>query len=456
MKKFLSFGVLAIAISAVLSGCSKSTDLYDEETAAKLQHEQMVAELKKAYNDAFAKEFGTIDPNNAWGFDKTRGAFTRVASNYESSDYWIIPENLWNGITNKEGWNANAVANGFKEDVSQSYTIDNFSFDNYFIQHVDKYKPASCYLQAWNSKYGRWENVDHFKDGDNTGSGNSFSSNSDDNFYFKNNPNSTAQITTLMKDMGGQPCDQADENGSNDSKNKLFRLVKGTNDYDYNYYLGWVENEHKSPNKVFNEPVLVFKLGRDKNNNGNGNNPFWVMRLGVAQPSSEKVMAEGRILCEDMGANDFDFNDVVFDAKIMGDGKIIITVLAHGGMLDIYIDGEKVTLPQMTNTGLKSANTQEIIIPAGEGGKPKYEDINLIPVQVDPNGDAKDKYDLNAVKGTAPQKVCVPIGISWPDEYVGISRAYTPFESYVSIHTMDDWMFTVNSDLVDRNMSNND
>ena len=166
-------------------------------------------------------------------------------------------------------------------------------------------------------------------------------------------------------------------------------------------------------------------------------------------------MAEGRILCEDMGANDFDFNDVVFDAKIMGNGDIKITVLAHGGELAISIDGQEVTLPPMTNTGLASAETQEITIEALAGGKPKYTDINLIPVQVVPNGEADNAYDLTAEKGAAPQKVCVPIGIAWPDEYVGISRAYSPFESYVSIHTMDDWMFDVIDDLVDGDMSNN-
>lgn len=450
MKKYFISGVLAIAISAVFTGCSKSTDLYDADAVQKNQNEQKVAELRKAYNDAFAKQYGTIDPNNAWGFDKTRGAFTREASNLETSVYWIIPENLWNGTTNKEGIAANTVANGFKNGVSQSYTIDNFSFDNYFIQHVDKYKPASCYLQAWNSKDGRWETVTNFKDGDNPNG--DFSSS---NFYFKNNPNSIAQITTLMKDMGGNPCNQVDENGSEASKGKLFRLVKGTNTYDYNYYLGWLNNEHKKPNKSFNEPVLVFQLGELKDNNGKGNNPFWVMRLGVAQNTSERVMAEGRIFCEDMGANDFDFNDVVFDAQIMGNGDIKISVLAHGGELDISVADVKVTLPAMTNTGLAEADPQEFTIKAKSGGEPVYTDINAIPVKVIPNGDANNAYDLTAAIGAAPQKVCVPIGTSWPDEYVKLGRAYTSFNSYVSISDPDDWSFTVVRELIDGNLNNN-
>ena len=460
MKKYFISGVLAIAISAVFTGCSKSTDLYDEGAVQQNQHEQEVAQLKKAYNDAFTKQYGTIDPNNAWGFDKTRGAFTREASNLETSVYWIIPENLWNGKTNKEGKCANDLANDFKTGGTPSYTVNNFNFNNYFIQHVDKQKgnegKAIRCLQAWNSNAndgkGMWEDVTNFEEGDNPNG--EFSSG---NFYFKNNPNSVAEITTLMKNMGGALCDKADEKGSNNSIGKMFRLALKDGTFNYDYTIRWVNNRHKKPNKAFNEPILAFKVGEFGNGKGQGNNPFWVMRLAEAHNTSDNVMAEGRILCEDMGANDFDFNDVVFDAKIMGNGVIKITVLAHGGTLPISIDGQLVTLPQMTNTGLADADTQEITIPAKDNnGTPKYTDINLIPVQVVPNGDANNAYDLTAVKGAAPQKLCVPIGIAWPDEYVAISRAYTPFAEYVSISTMTDWTFTVVDRLVDGDKTNND
>ena len=455
MKKYLSFGVLAIAITAVFSGCSKSTDLYDEAAVEKQQQEQKIAELKKAYNNAFTKAFGAIDPNNAWGFDKTRGAFTREASNSELTDLWIIPENIFGGAKNKEGWNANAIEADFANGgANLNPTLDDFDFSNYFIQHVEKPNNNGGWvtqsiqiLQAWNSAEGEWQNVNHFTHGDTNATFETL----DENFYFKNNPNSTAQVTTLMKNMGGATCNQNDENGSANSIGKMFRLVRtinGATTYDYNYTIQWQTNWHKKPQgKSFTEPIVAFGLE---------NGEYWVMRLGVAQNTTNNVMAEGRILCEDMGANDFDFNDVVFDAKIMGNGDIKITVLAHGGELGISIDGQEVTLPPMTNTGLASAEPYEFTIPAKEGGEPKYTDINDIPVQVIPDGEkANNAYDLTAEIGQAPQKVCVPIGIDWPDEYVAINRAYSPFESYVSIHTMDDWMFDVIDDLVDGDMSNN-
>ena len=151
-----------------------------------------------------------------------------------------------------------------------------------------------------------------------------------------------------------------------------------------------------------------------------------------------------------MGANDFDFNDVVFDAQILNSGAIKIKVLAHGGKLPISIAGVKVTLGEMTNTGLADDDIQEFTIPAG-----RYSNIIDIPVEVVPNGDANNAYDLTAQKGAAPQKVCVPVGTLWPDEYVRIDRAYSPFTSYVNISNPAEWTYTVNSPLVDLDLTNN-
>ena len=104
----------------------------------------------------------------------------------------------------------------------------------------------------------------------------------------------------------------------------------------------------------------------------------------------------------------------------------------------------------MTNTGLADADVQEFTIPAG-----KYSNINDIPVEVVPNGDANNAYDLTAQKGAAPQKVCVPVGTLWPDEYVRIDNAYSPFTSYVNISNPADWTYTVYSPLVDLDLTNN-
>ena len=90
MKKIFNVGVMALAITAVLSGCSKNTDMSEAEVQ-QYQQEKKVAELRKAYSTAFAKAFGTISPNNAWGFDRTTGSVTRTASVRETL-FWDIPE----------------------------------------------------------------------------------------------------------------------------------------------------------------------------------------------------------------------------------------------------------------------------------------------------------------------------------------------------------------------------
>ena len=430
---------MALAITAVLSGCSKSSGMSEAEVQ-QYQQEKKVAELRKAYSTAFAKAFGTISPNNAWGFDRTTGSVTRTASVSET-EIWYIPESLWGGSQNKEGWNANEAEDDFNNKTFVA-VLSSFNFNNYFIQHVEqpkngkeKGKNIIDILQAWSSKDKKWQDVTNFKAGKN--------SNGDfiieaESTYFTSNIHKSAKSTTLMKDMGGDPC-----NEEGDGKGKMFRLKLADNaGYSYDYTIKMVKNYHKDLDEDIVEPMLAFRLS---------NGSWWVMRLAEAQKvTTSNVVAEGRILCEDMGANDFDFNDVVFDAQILNSGAINIKVLAHGGKLPISIAGVKVTLGEMTNTGLADDDIQEFTIPAG-----KYSNIIDIPVEVVPNGDANNAYDLTAQKGAAPQKACVPVGTHWPDEYVRIDRAYSPFTSYVNISNPADWTYTVNSPLVDLDLTNN-
>lgn len=434
MKKIFNVGVMALAITAVLSGCSKNTDMSEAEVQ-QYQQEKKVAELRKAYSIAFAKAFGTISPNNAWGFDRTTGSVTRTASVSET-EIWYIPESLWGGSQNKEGWNANDAEAFFNNNTN---VVTNFDFSNYFIQHAEKVKNGKVkksieVLQAWNSKLSKWEDVTNFEAGDNPDGKFEITAEST---YFTTYPHSSAHGTTLMKDMGGAPCNEA-----GDGKGKMFRLKLTNGGYNYNYAIKMQAYYHKDLKRNLTEPLLGFLMS---------NGSYWVMRLAEAQKvTTSNVVAEGRILCEDMGANDFDFNDVVFDAQILNSGAIKIKVLAHGGKLPISIAGVKVTLGEMTNTGLADDDIQEFTIPAG-----RYSNINDIPVEVVPNGDANNAYDLTAQKGAAPQKVCVPVGTLWPDEYVRIDRAYSPFTSYVNISNSAEWTYTVNSPLVDLDPTNN-
>ena len=433
MKKIFISSAQALTIAAVFTSCSKSTDLYDADAAQKNQQEQKAAQLRKTYSDAFIKEFGPIASNNAWGFDQTTGrSLTRQAVT-STSEIWLIPDNLANGRVKKEGNAANAVQNEFQTEYNKSdhgklaQTL-NINFNNYFLQHTDmpkNIKNQIVCIEAWNSKDKKWEPVTNFEKGKDT-----------DDFTIENTNlisgmNRSSACTTLMKDMGGQPYNN-EENANDPANGKLFRVKYTDDTYNYDYYFHPYYMYYK--NEAQNTEGSFIGFYFDGSRNPNGKASFWCIKIAQADRDPNSIVAEGRVLCEDMGANDFDFNDVVFDAWIMGSGEIKIKVLAHGGTLPIAIDGVNVTLGEMTNTGLATAPTQEFTIPAG-----KYTSINDIPVTVVPNGEAGNGYNLSSVKGSAPQKVCVPVGTLWPVEYTRIDAAYTPFTSFVSTSSPSNW-----------------
>lgn len=445
MKKCMFKGMALLTIGFAFVACSHET-VYDENYQDK--------ERTFDYDQAFTKEFGTIAKGHKWGFDQTTGrSFTR-ASYDKTHELWIIPENFTHGRRTKEGNAANAVQAAFNTNLSQ--TLNGFDFDNYWLQHVDMPKNVKvdivC-LEAYNSNTKAWEAVKNFDAGKNE---TDFQIEEEydveitaESTNFIANMNTSAACTTLVTNMGG---DGDPQNG-----NKIFRVKmkekKGkTTSYYYNYDYYFLPNfsYHKNDAQNIYGDFLGFYF-TSKNHNG-----FWVIKIAAAEKytptTPNPVAAEGRVLCEDMGANDFDFNDVVFDAWIMNTGEIKIKVIAHGGKLPISIAGVDVTLGQMTNTGLNQADYQEFTIPAVDG-KAKYATIDAIPVKV--YKDAQNTYDLTAPVGSAPQKICVPVGTDYPDEYVKLSDAYTPFTDWVSILSPADWTYEVNPVLVDGNLSNN-
>jgi hypothetical protein len=436
MKKSLFKGMALLSVGFAFVACSHDT----------ISNENYVEKKRGAeYQQDFNKAFGTIASGHKWGFDQTTGrSLTRTA--YSSSDeLWIIPDNFAGGNQNAEGWNANDLEGDYSVS-SYPQTLTGFDFSNYFLQHVEQPDGGNIkkgtQLQAYNSKTGDWEDVTGFSKGKST---------TDfyldiETTYFYSGLNRSAARTTLMADMGGVPYNNP--NDENDPANgKLFRVDDGEGNYNYNYGFITPSAYHKETGEwLLKESFLAFEFpGKNKNFGPS----HWIIRIGEAEKFTvpNPILAEGRVLCEDMGANDFDFNDVVFDATIMRTGEIKIKVLAHGGTLPIAIDGVDVALGQMTNTGVYVDNCQEFTI-AAVNGSPKYASIDAIPVTVNPNGGAENIYNLEAPIGSAPQKVCAPVGTLWPKEYTKISDAYSPFTTWVSILDPKDWTFEMNPEKV--------
>jgi hypothetical protein len=166
----------------------------------------------------------------------------------------------------------------------------------------------------------------------------------------------------------------------------------------------------------------------------------------------------GRIFCEDLGSiGDFDFNDVVFDAYIFESGKIEIDVVAAGGRLPISVAGVAIDLGQMMNTGVNSTDkVQHISVPAAtaiENGWTTLKEIPIVVSQTDQAGNVVS-YTLAAEAGQVPQKICVPLGTSWADEYIRLEKAYPDFKNYVS-NPETKWTTNVIGRFVDYDLNNN-
>lgn len=440
MKKLMIKGMALLSLGIAFTACSR--DVYDENYADKVRVND--------YDQAFTQEFGSIAKGHKWGFDQTTGrSFTRT-SLVKTSEAWIVPDNFKNARITKEGNAANALESSFNTSLPQ--TFEGFNFNNYWLQHVEmpqNVKVSIISLEAYNSKEGKWEKVLNFDGGKNE-TDFQFLSDEDEldanpitaeSTNFITGVNKSVPCATLMTDMGGS--------GDSQNNNKLFRVYQATKhgnkytySYNYDYYFLTDFEYFKNSAQNISGDFLGFHFTAN-----NGKSSFWCIKIAEAQKEENPVLAEGRILCEDMGANDFDFNDVVFDATIMRTGEIKIKVLAHGGKLPIAIDGVDVTLGQMTNTGLNKANCQEFTI-AAVNGSPKYASIDAIPVTVNPNSGAENIYNLEAPIGSAPQKICAPIGTLWPIEYTKLSSAYTPFTTWVSILDPAEWTYLMDPDLV--------
>jgi len=185
-----------------------------------------------------------------------------------------------------------------------------------------------------------------------------------------------------------------------------------------------------------------------------------------------QVKEQGRIMCEDLGTiGDFDFNDVVFDAVIYTDGTTEITLLAAGGTLDLMVAGIEVhgerafnvgktnNMWHMVNTGTPSVKDPIVVRdPVKFTATEKYNSLIEIPIVVrKQQGQNITSYNLTAVKGKAPQKICVPIGTRWADEYISITSAYPKFIDWVEGEDPFDWNWTKQwvDRFVDLDLSNN-
>ena len=427
MKSIIK-GMTLLLAGASFVACSK--DVAFDENAQKEAKAQAELQQKFAtYESKFVSAFGAIASNHQWGFDQTEVVTTRGAVT-ESEQSWFIPENFRTPSQNKEGIKANTI----KANISNlTKTLSGFNFNNYWLQHVEMpgHTNGVGQLEAYSQTEG-WVAVDNFDKGKNTSG--KFKC-AGINSYINNN---ALHNTTLMTNMG---------NATEPGTGYQFRYeVDGEWCYDYYFF------------NYGGSTFLCLQRDYVKKNKPTETS-YWIIRIGEAETGDE-TLYRGRVMCEDMGSMDFDFNDVVFDAEIDKNNNIDITIVAAGGTLPIYIGGSpenggvKVTMGEMVNTGENNGVSYQTIRFNAVNGSPKFASIHAIPVWVDPGGEAIP-YELTAESGKSPQKICTYKLTAYPDEYIRIDKAYNSFTSWVNNQDPSKWTNHVNWWLVDLDLNNN-
>ena len=401
---------MALAISAVFTGCSKSDDLYDADAVKQQQQEEQIAQLRTAYNEAFKKEFGSIAPGHTWGFERANVTSTRGEVYKTSFEGMVMP-----AIINGNDKNVIKAFNNSTDIVTE--LPDFIKSGTYILQHAAKQTNQGgtgdqhhtmAQLQAYDfsADTNPWRNVENFgsKCGGVNGQ-NVFSIVDEFNNQF-------GKGCTIMTGMGtpvaGQPLFKWTSTSGVECTNYIIKRVKGE------YYLG---------------------LGYSNDNTTKYD--AWIIKL-LPATAIEPSTSRGRVFCEDLGAGgDIDFNDVVFDAEILNNGKVDITILAAGGTLPIYVAGQKVTLGTMMNTGVNNTNNkQKISLNKNDAKKLGISSVADIPVSVEIDGVL---VPIENIDGNAPGKIFTFINVRWAKEYTNIKRAYPNFKEYVNNATPIDW-----------------
>ena len=146
----------------------------------------------------------------------------------------------------------------------------------------------------------------------------------------------------------------------------------------------------------------------------------------------EKKYVEARILVNDLNASsksDFDFNDLVFDAKFTNNGARI-TVRAVGNTSPIRVGGKEahelfgVSTSTMINTNDLSMEPITFDLEGDFGG-----DYNKIEVEMQDN--SGKWYNLYSLRGDVPCKLAVPTTVNWCMENEAISDIYPDFTKYL-------------------------
>lgn len=439
MKKILFVGITALAMAS----CT-----HDDYAPVSKQEQ---------YQAVFEKEFGAVNPNVNWGFtpqqvftfDKdgkligTRGANTNAN---EWGGYVEVPEPLTEAQIQK-------VTTWFTNHPNPQGIAINWS--DFFVQQVSstEYGKNMDYLTCGTAE----EHINNFNRGDCSLNGNvCYWQNPDD----QNDRKYRSDKIQFMVNSSTECFGYYDSRGTyNKQYNDKFVIIPGSmidSSVAGMYFVGFDYNSSKGE-------------GSSENINADDYYNDWIVRVtpGLSAPGAAK-----RVMVEDIidsnltsvTSSDWDFNDAVFDVrfeKSWVDGTpenkwqghnqkfAVITLHAAGGTKYLTIGGEGdkgvevhkalgVEQSTMVNTVKDQGVTRPVAIfriPVADN----VDNANLIPVYV-------GSQILEAKKGKATQKFCVPTDVRWMQERKQVRKTYKEFKDYVEKAVPEEWYKIVKGD----------
>lgn len=467
-------------------------------------------EAKKAiFAENFEKFYGTPNPNQDWGF-----ADASLASVTATTRAHNVNGNLWYqnwqrpvNVTSDEAAKVLTAFSVKRKNQTNAITIN---WNNYWVHQV--HQSNNTYYDGYGQNTGDIHTKMNKIIAYNTSGSpyyhehvNNFNNGTNEVEYTDDETGQKYVGTTLMVNMGtnASATNQFGYHNTKDSKDHFEYFIIAGADIDASlagyYYVGFDFCASPPAGQEANKNMLI---NRDWIYND------WIVRISPATPVSssggsssggsinsntsstdvytkQHVLVHKWVFCEDLGSasnrRDYDYNDLVFDARIVDEYKIIknsdgsesaytadpshryyakLTPLAAGGEYEMWFDQSNQPIHSLfvpstaNNVLINTCNSSlDYATPHTEGLAAKtitytfnsLEEASLSNIHIFVRSSTAT-YELTANTGEAPHKLCVPPGTRWAYERTDIKEAYTGFTTYVENRTSP-WNDGVDSNL---------
>ena len=499
VKKYLIAGAMALICNGFMTSCSEDLGDYSSLEEAK----------KAQFAQNFEKFYGTPAANQDWGFGDATLSATRARTRAHNVNGNLWYQN-WERPVNVTETEAALVLAEFSKKRENSTNTITINWNNYWVHQV--HQSNNSYLNGYGQSTGDihahmnkiiayntsssnyyYEHVNNFNNGTNT------------TVYTDDETKQQYIGTTLMLDMGTNASNnnQFGYHNTEDSKDHFEYFIIAGADIDASlagyYYVGFdycatppagqEANKNMLVNRdwIYNDWIVRISPATAKGSGSSTGGNIGSSTSGTEVFYRQHVLVHNWVFCEDLGSSsnnrDFDYNDLVFDARLVDEYQVKrtrytdgtfsdeitdaphsyyakITPLAAGGELAMWFQDSNVSVHSLFGSGVADnvlINTcktdQDISLSHMEGLSGKTfiykfdseEDANINNITIFVRF-SSSTYDLSAKQGQPPHKICVPPATRWAYERTPIDEAYPGFTEYVTQRT-DPWDDGVDANL---------